>query len=306
MQRDCAHFAAAKQLRMHEELRLLRTNNPSWSETEWRKNADSVFRRHEQYFRTELLTANASASMAENWHEFQRRKDTYPNLKYVTAADDRVRPYHRKLDGAVYHIDHPFWLTHYPPNGWRCRCTVIQTDEPENHVELSPNERPDPGFRHNVGITGRLFSSEHAYFDWTTDTLDTLHQSSERLRAFHQRPDIVQLARELHAGQKYKAEIGDITISARDISQVEYHYHPDLDIKNALLPILDVIIPMASFISTVAVNDPRKPTTIAINRLYLTLMGIDFWLKVREVTLDTDTTVLKLYAISSTEEADTD
>ncbi|KJV38710.1 phage head protein, partial [Acinetobacter indicus] len=31
----------------------------------------------------------------------------------------------------VLPIDHPFWLTHYPPLGYRCRCTVIALTEKE-------------------------------------------------------------------------------------------------------------------------------------------------------------------------------
>lgn len=38
--------------------------------------------------------------------------------------DRRVRPSHAILDGKVYPADHEFWATHYPPNGFRCRCGV--------------------------------------------------------------------------------------------------------------------------------------------------------------------------------------
>jgi uncharacterized protein with gpF-like domain len=32
------------------------------------------------------------------------------------------------LDGTVRHIDSEFWAHYYPPNGYRCRCTVISVD----------------------------------------------------------------------------------------------------------------------------------------------------------------------------------
>ena len=50
--------------------------------------------------------------------------DLYPFWQYVVVEDGRTRPEHLLLRNMVFRCDDIFWQTHYPPNGWRCRCRV--------------------------------------------------------------------------------------------------------------------------------------------------------------------------------------
>lgn len=45
-------------------------------------------------------------------------------LRYIAVLDSRTRPQHQAWHGTVLPSDHAFWKTHYPPNGWQCRCTI--------------------------------------------------------------------------------------------------------------------------------------------------------------------------------------
>lgn len=78
-----------------------------------------------QYLRTEYNFAQASALMAARWKQFEQDGDRY-NLQYRTMYDKRVRRTHRMLHNITLPIESPFWNKYFPPNGWNCRCTVVQ------------------------------------------------------------------------------------------------------------------------------------------------------------------------------------
>lgn len=66
---------------------------------------------------------------AGRWARIERVKARFPLVMYRTMDDARVRAAHRPWHNLVLPVDHPFWKTHFPPNGWRCRCTAFGVDE---------------------------------------------------------------------------------------------------------------------------------------------------------------------------------
>ena len=77
------------------------------------------------YLRAEYNFVQSSAEMVARWERFSEDGDRY-NLQYRTAGDDKVRPEHAALNGVTLPPSDPFWEEYYPPNGWNCRCTVVQ------------------------------------------------------------------------------------------------------------------------------------------------------------------------------------
>ena len=89
---------------------------------------DTVFigrRRLQTIFRTNMRVSHA----AGQWQRIQSAKGRRPYLLYSSVRDKRTRPQHRAWDGIVLPVDHPFWRTHFPPNGWNCRCGIRQLRE---------------------------------------------------------------------------------------------------------------------------------------------------------------------------------
>lgn len=128
-------------------------------------------------------TNTRMAYSAGLWERMERNKKTHPYVRYITQGDDRVRPAHRAWNGVTLPLDDPFWSSHYPPNGWRCRCRAVAVSQREFDQGLTPTgeamkkaappaelrdwvdkrtgeirEVPagiDPGFGYNVGAASR-------------------------------------------------------------------------------------------------------------------------------------------------------
>lgn len=80
---------------------------------------------NKNYLRSEYNFVHQSSQMAAKWERFSEDGDRY-YLQYRTAHDDKVRPEHAALEGVTLPMSDPFWESYYPPNGWNCRCTVVQ------------------------------------------------------------------------------------------------------------------------------------------------------------------------------------
>jgi len=140
----------------------------------FKQEASKIFTDYnDAYLQAEYQTAVGSSRMAANWGRIMQDADVLPLLKYQTVGDARVRPTHRDLDNIVRPVNDKFWTNYYPPNGWRCRCTVIQLSEGEEDVTdlqgwLKPNDVP-PEFMMNSGIDRYVFKTKgkdkHPYFD---------------------------------------------------------------------------------------------------------------------------------------------
>ncbi len=125
------------------------------------------------YLYAEYNHAVASALMADKWKQYEADGDKY-YLQYRTASDDRVRETHRALHGTTLPLSDTFWDSFFVPNGWNCRCDVVQVRkedyQPSDHdLSMLRGNNVTEGaknaiFRFNPGKTLRLFPPKHPYF----------------------------------------------------------------------------------------------------------------------------------------------
>jgi len=77
-------------------------------------------------YSTNLRTSYA----AGRWAQIQEVKATRPYLMYRHSHGVvHPRPQHVAWDGLVLPTDDPFWSSHYPPNGWGCKCRAFALND---------------------------------------------------------------------------------------------------------------------------------------------------------------------------------
>lgn len=135
-------------------------------------------------YNTNMRMAQSAGRWAQTARvaERERRRGRSVYIRYLAVLDSRTRPAHRRWHDVILPSDHRFWDTHFPPNGWNCRCTVqVLTQRQLTRMGLTPTreeglpsfgteprrirsggeerivETPsgvDPGFGYNPGVAG--------------------------------------------------------------------------------------------------------------------------------------------------------
>ena len=152
---------------------------------EFRRDFDSIVAKHGWVYngtpgwRSQIIyETNLSMAYAAGRYAQMTEPATlqaFPFWEYMHTSSIRPRPQHLAWVGTVLAADNAWWGTHYPPNGWRCRCWVRPLSRaglsrrgksgPDQAppVDLRPWRNPhtgavvpvphgvDPGFGYNPG-----------------------------------------------------------------------------------------------------------------------------------------------------------
>lgn len=152
---------------------------------EFRKSFDQIVERHgwdykgTRNWRTRIIfETNLRTAYAAGRYKALSEPDTldvFPYWQYHHSGSTHPRPEHLSWDGMVLRADDPFWITNYPPNGWRCGCFVTPVSQAglRRQGKSGPDASPDlvfraeevggntvrvpqgvdPGFEYNPGMT---------------------------------------------------------------------------------------------------------------------------------------------------------
>lgn len=224
--------------------------------------------RVENIYRTNMQTAYSAGRYAK----MQAVKASRPYWQYVTVEDKRRRLTHAALHGMVYPADHEFWGSNYPPNGFRCRCSVrslsarqvqregltVQQKMPSDVLWKDPktdmeypvaNPGADAGFRNNVGKDWLAGLDLKKYADVTPQSYEeqrgkgiikTVSSNEELAKQIHVHASPFMLngaVRDIVFDREsyFMAtnSRGNFWISQRDFSMKEGTFNPAANLKNA-------------------------------------------------------------------------
>ena len=122
---------------------------------EFRKAFDGIVRRSGWKYRggkawRTAVIFNTNLSVAYHAGHYRQMTDpgvlkARPYWRYVASSSADPRPEHMRWYNTVLPADDPWWRTHYPPNGWGCKCGIVSHSAREvERIRKEAAEGPHP------------------------------------------------------------------------------------------------------------------------------------------------------------------
>ena len=144
---------------------------------EFRNDFDQIVSAHGWKYRggREWRTAvifNTNLSVAYSRGHYQQSidpavKSVRPYFRYVPSYSANRREEHKKWYNIILPVDDPFWNTHYPPNGWGCKCGIVSHSKREV-ARLTKEEASGP-----FPVKQKAPKMEH--YKWTNKKTGEIH-----------------------------------------------------------------------------------------------------------------------------------
>lgn len=176
---------------------------------------------NQNYLEAEYQYATGAALMASKWSELS--DNNRYNLQYRTAGDSRVRQEHEVLHNTTLPKNDPFWDSYYPPNGWRCRCTVVEVlkskyEESDSEKAIAKGESATSQigkdgknkleiFRFNPGKQKVIFPPKHPY-----TLIKGVKQAKTSIDKIKEPTDEINLSELIKGSEPTNKEVKDIML----------------------------------------------------------------------------------------------
>jgi len=175
MEANVYRFSGLKTRALAMELNEVARTSKGFADFKQRVKDSGKFGQFNRWRETEYANAVNSGMQASRYYSMKDRADALPYWRYETMEDGRVRQAHANLNNKVFHHDDTIWNTIYPPNGWRCRCSVTPIDDDSEVLERDAYEASgflgegevakmrSAGFGFNRAKLGEVFEEGSAY-----------------------------------------------------------------------------------------------------------------------------------------------
>jgi SPP1 gp7 family putative phage head morphogenesis protein len=179
MEANLFRFSAAKTLAVAVDMNTELRESKGYADFKRRVEESGKLEKYNRaYLEAEYVNAVNTGIQASRWFQLQRDSDALPNGEYWTQQDAQVRPQHQALHGKIWPLSHPVWNTIAPPNGWKCRCTILPTQDGPSEAVLQQQTSDilggleasgemarmrAGGFHRNRAITGQVFDLNKSY-----------------------------------------------------------------------------------------------------------------------------------------------
>lgn len=104
------------------------------SYSDFREKATKDIKKYNNaWLRSEYNLAIAVGQTSAQYHRYMSEKDTVTSfVKYQTVGDTNVRNAHQSLNGKVFNLSDKDAMDLWPPNGFGCRCEMLQHLKKDN------------------------------------------------------------------------------------------------------------------------------------------------------------------------------
>lgn len=210
MEANLFRFSAAKTLAAALDLNAMARDSKGFADFKAQVEKSGLIENYDRrYLETEYVNAVNTGMQSSRWYQMQASADALPYGEYWTQQDDRVREAHRALDGLILPLSDPKWSTIWPPNGWKCRCTVLPVSHAPSEAEMT---RAGQEAMTALDVTGELARMKQGGFDKNRAVTGEVFALNKSYR--EQLGDKAGKPVKLNVEQSYGAQSADYTLDA--------------------------------------------------------------------------------------------